>query len=401
MKRSIFLSIILLFASFIACAENTEETGPLKVPPPPVVSGLFGTCSGNNVTLNWQPATDISGDNIILRSVKPITSANYSSAERIATISVSLATFSDTIADGSEYYYAILTRDTDGVLYDFFLPASNSLLVPVISGIAKKPAITTILTEFDAMVRNDAIIMTWNSSLQGKNMVLYRSTSPFTDMSSLVSALVISSFQDNGAPYVDYPVPGVPYYYVVLDEDAIKSGTAEFLPDKNTNRIPVEIPSIYAKIQRTPLPTLRPMPLPWLNPGQQAEIPALKFSPDTEKIIASLTSYTPIKSARNLSPYVFKSDLDSTSGGEDYTLKKILEINFREGSWDKAIKSLNSFLSIRRSEDTIARTRFYLGEAYYFSGDYRNALLSFLMSEDNYYEQSQEWIQYVLEKSIM
>ena len=391
---------MLLFVSFIACAEDAAETESREVPPPPVVSGLSVTCSGNNVTLNWQPAPDIKGENIILRSARPITSANYSAADRIGTVSVNSTTFEDTITDGSEYYYAVLTRDSDGIFYEFFLPASNSLLVPVSSGIAKKAPIATILTEFDAMVRNDAVVITWNSSLQQKNVVLYRSTSPFTDMSSLVPAIVISSFQDNGAPYVDYPVPGVPYYYVVLDEDTIKSGTAEFLPDKNTNRIPVEIPSVYAKIQRTPLPTLRPMPLPWLNPDQQAEIPALQFSTDTEKIIASLVRYTSTKSAIKLSPYVFKSDIDSSSGGEEYTLKNILEINFREGSWDKAIESLNGFLSIRRSEDTIARTRFYLGEAYYFSGDYRNALLSFLMSEDAYYEQSREWIQYVLEKSI-
>jgi len=401
MKKTILSIIMLLFISLFAFMEESAELESREVPPAPVVSGLSATCSGNQVKLEWLPAVNIKGENIILRSTKPITSANYSAAERIGTVSINVSTFNDTIQDGSEYYYAILTRDSDGIFYDFFLPSSNSLLVSVSSENSRKPVVSAIFSKFDAMVRNDAIIMTWNSSLQGKNMVLYRSTSPFTTMSSLVSAIVISSFQDNGAPFVDYPVPGVPYYYIILDEDSIKSGQAEFIPDKNTNRIPVEIPSMYAKIQRTPLPTLRPMPLPWLNPDQQAEIPALQFSADTEKIITSLITYTSKKNIRKLSPYVFKSDLDSTSGGEEYTLKNILESNFREGSWEKAITSLNNFLSIRRSEDTIARTRFYLGEAYYFSGDYRNALLSLLMSQDNYYEQSEEWIQYVLEKSIM
>lgn len=400
MKKGIVAGILIAFVSFAALAESSPINANDAVPPPPVVSGLRATMNGATVTLEWVPAPNVEGDNIVLRAERPITTANYASAERLASLPVTTQSWSETIADGIEFYYAILTRQKDGTYFEFFLPASNSLLVPVSSGKDSTPAPEAVITAFSAITRNDAVIVTWNASLKDKNLVLYRSTSVFTGMASLVQAIVVSSFQDSSAPYVDYPVPGVPYYYAVLDEDSIRSGTAKFLTDMNTNRIPVEIPASYIKIQRSLLPVLRPMPLPWLNPTQEVSVPASRFSKETEAMIAALPLPLAKKKERQNEPYFFRSDLDSASGGEEYALNKILDATFPDKSWDRAISELTDFLAIRRTDDTIARTRFYLGEAYYFSGDYRKALLEFLLAQDRYYNQSQEWIRYTLEKAI-
>jgi hypothetical protein len=399
MKKGTFLACFLIFTGTSLVCQNSVATDSREVPPAPVISSLSAVCSGSKVTLTWTAAPDVEGVNIILRSTRPVTAANYGSAESRATISVSETTWTDTLPDQSEYYYAVMTRDVDGTLYDFFLPASNSLLVPVKAD-AIIATVTTAFTTFDAMTRNDAIIITWNSSVPEKNLVLYRSTSPFTDMTSLVQAVVVSTFKDDGAPYVDYPVPGVPYYYTILDEDAIRSGSATFTDALNTNRIPVEIPSMYVKIQRAKLPVLRSMPLPWLNPSSAAEIPALRFSAETEKKITELVTKSVSMSRKETKPFIFEMDKDVRASGEAYTLQTLLSGNFSNGKWAEAIADFSAFLAIRRTEETADRTHFYLGEAQYFNGAYDAALLEFLLAEDRYYNQSKEWIERVLSEMI-
>ena len=100
----------------------------------------------------------------------------------------------------------------------------------------------------------------------------------------------------------------------------------------------------------------------------------------------------PIKIGRI--PYLFTIDAQSNTGGEELALRTILAGSFIPGHWDAAIMELKRFLSIRRTPSTVARARFYIGEAQFFSGNYHQALLEFLLAQDRYYNQSREWIHY-------
>ena len=401
MKKRFFLLIQLLAGiSLLFAQENVQIRTNPSVPPAPAVSELAASVAGNEVTLSWTSAPGIDGENIIFRANKPITAANYYTADKRGTIPYTDTTFTDTLEDAQDYYYAVLSRDSRGSLYEIFLPVSNSLLVAVSAESEKIPVEEAVFASFDTIVRNDAVIINWKSSKRDKNVVIYRSTSPFAGMTSLLQAIVVSSFPDTGTPYVDYPVPGVPYYYSILDEDAIRTGTVEFRPGENTNIIPVEIPSTFAKIQRAAIPGLRPMPLPFLNPLQTMYLPLQNFSPQTEKMISSLETISISRDQTIRNPYIFLSDIKSEAGGEEYSLRQILETSFMTRSWEQTIDELNRFLNIRRTSSTTARAHFYLGEAYFFIGDYRKALLEFLMAQDQYFNQSREWIQYVLERMV-
>jgi hypothetical protein len=399
MKNRAFLACFLFFSAIPLFCQTSMAADSREVPPAPVVSSLTASCERDRVSLAWIPAYDVSGVNLVLRSNRPITAANYGSAETRATIPVAETNWSETLADANEYYYAIMTRDADGTLYDFFLPASNSLLVPVRAETANAP-VTAAFAAFDAMTRNDAVIITWNSSVPQKKLVLYRSTSPFADMTSLAQAVVVSSFRDDGAPYVDYPVPGIPYFYAILDEESIRTGSAVLAEGMNTNRIPVEIPSMFAKIKRTGLPSLRSMPLPWLNPAGEARVVATRFSPKTERTIAALVSGIKQSPKIAYKPYVFERDQNPLSNGEEYTLYALLRGNFSASKWNEAVADLSGFLAIRRTEETADRAHFYLGQSLFFAGMNDKALLEFLLSEDRYYNQSREWIERVLSEMI-
>ena len=369
-----------------------------NVPPPPVISELRADLDGNSVVLSWKAAPDVKGESIILRYGSPITAANYLSTEKRGVVPHDVTTFTDTIEDGQSYYYAVLSREDNGTVYDFFLPASNSMLLGVSSAEPAGPEGISEITGLDPMVRNDAVILTWQNPRKGRNLVLYRSANPFTGMTSLAQAVVISNFADSGAPFVDYPVPGVPCFYALLDELAIRSGNATFVPGGNTNRVPVEVPAAYAKYQKGGLPSVRPMPLPWLNPSRAAQQPEWRFAKETESMIRKLA--LPAGKERTIAhePYVFLADIKSTGSGEEYALKTIIESQFIGERWEKAADDLGKFLSIRRTPKTTARARFYLGQAHFFSGNYQQALLEFLLAQNQYYSLSREWIQYTMER---
>jgi hypothetical protein len=138
------------------------------------------------------------------------------------------------------------------------------------------------------------------------------------------------------------------------------------------------------------------MPLPWLNPSQTVPGDTTVFGKRTESIISVLVSGQPPIRRTMPVPYILDDDKTEKAVGEDYSLRQILDKNFPEKKWEGAQKELIEFISLRRTPKTTARTRFYLGQVYFFRGDYKNALLEFLLAQDYYYSKSREWIQYVL-----
>ncbi len=391
------LAVLLSYMPLAGQDSPDMEVGRLAVPPAPVVSGLTATLTDKTVVLSWDAPPARIAESSILRDNKPITAATYRSAERIGKVARNVTTFTDVLEAPGSYYYAVLSYGSDGRVFDFFLPANNATLVavsfapPVTAGSAR-------ITAFAPMVRNDAVIVTWKSDARGANLVLYRSTTPFSGLTSLAGAIVLSSFAETGTPYVDYPVPGVPYYYAILDEASVLSGNVRFVTDENTNRVPVEVSAGYAKFQKNGVPPVRPMPLPWLNPDGKLERPPYRFSRETERMVSAMTSGAPKSREIPHRAYLFEIDTLASGAGEEYALRKILETSFIPGDWEATIADLGRFLSIRRSPEVSARARFYLGQAKFFTGSYSGALLEFLLVQDRYYVQAREWIHYVIER---
>jgi TolA-binding protein len=53
-------------------------------------------------------------------------------------------------------------------------------------------------------------------------------------------------------------------------------------------------------------------------------------------------------------------------------------------------------LTLPRSSSAEGRARFYLGQAYYYSGKYREALFEFLLIRDVFPAEGSEWVQAAL-----
>ncbi len=255
---------------------------------------------------------------------------------------------------------------------------------------------------FSAIAREKAVVISWKASRQNSNLVIYRSTKPFSSFISLSKAVPIASLKDNGMAYLDYPVSGIPFYYAIAEEHQLASGNVSFVEGKNTIALPVEVIELNpSKIKKRESNLSRPIPLPYLNPSGEYKKKKLYFSSQTENLINSLTAGNEyyrefLPASLRKKSYIFPDDKRTPKGGETMELQRILKGSFSQKNWKKCQKELEDFLKIRRTIRVTARTKFYLGEVLFFQNQYDKALLKFLLAGDMYPKQSREWAQYSL-----
>jgi len=255
---------------------------------------------------------------------------------------------------------------------------------------------------FSVLVREKSVMLDWKAKPEGKNLILYRSTSSFSSLASLAEAVPIANITDDGLPFFDYPIPGIPYYYAIAEENEIASGKIKFINGVNTINSPVEIfgstgepQKIHSSAQN------RPIPLPFLNLEKQVKRREAYFSSQTETIINALTAEKRdyrefVLSSQRISPYIFPDDKKNPDGGESMELQRILKDFFNTKNWQKCKNELDAFLRIRRTSRISARTHFYIGQTLFFQNMYDKALLEFLIAQDMYPTQANEWAHHCL-----
>lgn len=255
---------------------------------------------------------------------------------------------------------------------------------------------------FSILTREKSVMISWKAKPEGRNLILYRSTTGFSSISSLAEAVPIANITDDGLPFFDYPIPGIPYYYAIAEENEIASGKIQFINGINTINSPVEVFASPEEQEKKSIALQnRPIPLPFLNPEKQIKKRTEFFSSQTETLINALTAEKRdfrefIISSQRLEPYVFPDDKRTPDGGESMELQRILKEYFYTKNWQKCNVELTNFLRIRRTSRVSARTHFYIGQTLFFQNLYDKALLEFLTAQDLYPSQAKEWAHYCL-----
>ncbi len=276
----------------------------------------------------------------------------------------------------------------------------KAVTVQALAPLVSKPAFSAVT----ASVNGDAVEINFKAERKVVSALLYRSATPLRRVADLLDAIIVLAGPPE-APMIDYPVPGIAYYYALLDENELKSGSALIEIGVNTT---VQAATVPAGLYRIGLPgpssDLRSMPLPLISLHSLGETsPSLTpspLSPEATKIIKRLVSVTEPKELSERRPRVFPQDLEAPAGGEEYTLRSIVQGTFAKRDWRKAITELSGYLSLSRTALTEARARFYLGQSYYFQNQYREALFEFLLVQEQYSAEAREWIQAVLRHLI-
>jgi hypothetical protein len=297
----------------------------------------------------------------------------------------------------------------------------------MVEGLINPPARGGI-TGITAAPSGKGIEITFSASDATKNAVLYRSIQPLRGFSDLLTATVVGL--SVRSPYMDYVTPGVPYYYAVVYEDDIRAGQGDIFPGSNSTFIPVEAPvnqpaaaSAPAAGGNTPYSQFQPQsgtpgasawtsgqpysggalhgnsgsgtpPVSggystdggaytgtWQNPNDISEYQTRPYQNQTDETLVLDD------------PRVFNRDMGTASDPDDHKLSLIVQGPFMWRDWYTARTQLTDFIVNTSNSAAVERARFYLAQCWYFIGDIRMSLSSFLKLQSVFPDEVSIWIQ--------
>jgi hypothetical protein len=356
------------------------------------VSGLRVEIRNNLVRLSWTDSPDALGPVHIFRSARPF-SASIPLNIKPVVVPYGVGTFIDEI-DGSEtVHYFVAASDLNGQRFDVFVPIANTASVSYAPLTESAPAAASVTGGLAARADGERVIITHYSDNTNKDTVLYRSTQPIMRRSDLLNASIVRSGM--GAQFIDYPIPGFPWYYAVIYEDEIVRGNVEIRPGINATTSAVVISGGFEAAG-----AIRSIPLPFITAYFAAPSYGNYFWKIPEKVPLgvqaqkaledlSMPQKPPLSQKR---PQVFSRDMEFPGGGEEASLMQIVQDSFSKRDWEKARIELQNYLGLPRSKEVEGRARFYLGQCWYFAGKYREALVEFLSVQSRYPAQANDWI---------
>lgn len=253
------------------------------------------------------------------------------------------------------------------------------------------------------------ILVSWkkpeNTTPEYTGFALYRDTVQISSYEQLILLTPVKILNKNETQVYDTVDDSREYFYAVIA--LTKGGQYDILlPSinttisgvrKNTENYAigfVEQNSDNNSLEKNidPSERMREMPLP--KPGfiTEKKTKPLKLGAKAEKAAKDLSeNYVQLKN-KITKQHIFEQDMESPAGGDEYFLFKILKNYFVKKDYYNSAKELKEFLSVHRNKDVTERALFYLGESYYFSKDYNNALLNFLQVQEVYPSLSKKWI---------
>jgi hypothetical protein len=427
--RGFFCFTALLFPLRVIAQENAAgQTTPGAIFAP-FISRLSAEVKNNFIRLSWIDSPDIRGSVYIYRSNTPFTMQGPAVNAAAIEVPYGVQSYIDEIETPGMVYYYIAASDEEGQEYNLILPYNNTINVTTGGGESGSALLTEAIRNpeqgslreqiqadvgisgLEAAVQGNHIIISYRNTNGNESAILYRSVAPIRQMSDLVRAVIVRS--GINSPVTDYPVPGIPYYYAVIFEEDLTRGNVRIVQGANAT---VQAVSVRDTENQLGLLTgtesrqegIRAMPLPLIS--LYAAVPSINstgeipqpgpLGSEAAKALAGIKVPEPAADTPLKKPRAFNQDLEIPAGGEEYTLRSIVQDSFVKRDWPRARDELIRFLSLPRSSATEARARFYLGQAYYFSELYRESLFEFLLVEAQYSKEAVEWIQAVLARLV-
>jgi hypothetical protein len=403
--RNFLLALFLGGLSLSAFA----QTGPGGAVFAPFVSQLSVEARNNLVRLSWIDSLDVRGPVYIFRAAQPFETGRVPANLSPLEVPYGTQSFIDETEGAGTVYYFVAASDGLGRRYDIVIPYNNTIPVHINGsepGRGAPPETQTFrpvesgIFGLETRTEGEGVSITYRTANGQRNIVLYRSVQPLQHTADLLRAVIV--YSGVPAPFTDYPAPGIPYYYAVIFEDELLRGTVGIIPGHNASIEPVETAPHAGSLPERETP-IRAMPLPLISvynavPGSDwfSEVPAaVPLGPDAAKALEAIprpgSGAPPKKKAR-----AFSQDLEAAAGGEDAPLRAIVRGAFLNRDWQGARTELLNYLSLPRSPLAEARARFYLGQACYFTGRNREALIEFLMVQSQYPREARDWIDAVL-----
>ncbi len=440
MKKTALLALLPLL---ILCAREALPQGAA-----PFVSRLRAAAGQSSVQLSWRTVPGFAGTYRIYRHTKEIDETSLPGAVQIGAVGAEVSAYEDFPPAPGSYYYAVLMDD--GKLSALLVPFRNKTSIPAkVGASAPEGERAARITGLAAELVGDAVRLRFQSSRSDRDLLLFRSLQPMRSGADLNTSPL--SLKAGTTRYDDYPIPGLDYYYALVDAGLFKLGQAELAAGQNSTLQPAQVPleagrlglppavleevsPLEATAARGPggtatapaaaqpeIPsrvtapaahqpvsapaseqiavTPRPAPLPYLDLGAARGLssPALPaprpLGPVARHAVDAVLREAPPLAAPRLRAQVLPEDQGTGAGPEGAGLGVLVAEQLLTSNLAEAEKRLQTFLAVPRTETVAARARFYLGQAYYLQGKPDRAVLELLLARPLYYAAVQPWLE--------
>jgi len=359
--------------------------------------------TNSSIQIDWRLAeTEVSGYHIY-RSVVPVDPLSFDKANLIASVPADTGSFEDFPPyDSVPYFYAVLAIDLQGEEQQLFIPFSNVNLYGV-NVLYTQQAVTesAVVSGIKVETAPPEVIIRFSADKTNRELLVYRNTSPIEGTSDLIRGTLIGRVSSGAGVFRDRPISGVSYYYAVLDSLNLLSGDVYLVSGINSTAAAVALP--FRDRGGPVLPsdfTLRPRPLPYLsadqlyreNNGQPVPVSPVALSEDTKFRINKLLFRLESRRDLVMMPLILEEDRREDLDGADQKLKTIVDEELLPGHWETAKTLLDNFTRLPQPAGVERRAHFYKGQASFFLGRYRTALVHFLFAEKYHHAESQPWI---------
>ncbi|TFH06153.1 MAG: hypothetical protein E4H09_00800 [Spirochaetales bacterium] len=238
---TVVVIVLLLVGTLCLWAQEDDQVFA------PFVSRVRISMNDPQVRISWQDAEDIEATYQVVRHTEPVTAETIGAATLVGTVKTGVESYIDSPAEPGQYYYAVLAIASDGGPYKIFIPGRNTTYraadVTNLETVADRVALVrSIEASVTTSASQSGISIAYSADREGRTLMVYRSTQPFTDPSDVQRGSVVTQATSASGQVTDFPVPGVGYYYAIADAESILEGTVTFVARRNTTGTPVEIP---------------------------------------------------------------------------------------------------------------------------------------------------------------
>lgn len=261
-----------------------------------------------------------------------------------------------------------------------------------------------IITDIKTKATENSIEISFSNSRIDRELVIYRSTDPIINYNDLLQSSLITTFHSSENLFIDYPLEGIPYFYLIMDSLLTKSGEYVIVQGQNvtSNSILIKNLNFYGPIEHRE--TLRNQPLPYLD--LKASIESGKYLSDSyselpvkqiltfesRNIIKTLLNSIYIDNYIELDAVILKTDIKTSTTGEEYQLKRILESDFKDKNWTAANSLLRNFLNVDHSKNVEISAHFYLAQVLFFQNKYTESFMEFTLIQEYLPLETDPWM---------
>lgn len=410
-RRLLTTLLLMLLVSLAPVAQESNVEAPFEERDvfAPFVSRIRVAVREGQVRLTWRDAEEVDGPYRIYRHNAEINDRTFPAAELVATVEGGVETYLDTPPGPGRYFYAVLTESEAGDVYKIFIPFRNKTIQPAVITEERAEAVAKArVFNLTATVVGNGIELTYDASRNGRELAVYRSTVPIRAFSSLVSATRIAVIESVERRYVDYPVPGVPYYYGIFDTEEIEEEAITVESGENVLAEPVQVRISAGRptVDMPPPVSTRGIPLPLLQlqaasvTASEAELARIpdpqSLDPQTREALDSILLSAGETTPEPLEPVVLPTERVMDARGTRGTLTEIIQEEFIPGDYREAAQLLTNLLAVTLEPEIAGRARFYLGQSYYFTGQYRDGFFALLLAKDEYHTEASPWMNRIL-----